>query len=599
MRVYLTLAAAGLIALAGVLLGCNGGEEATQAEPQQSQSEPAEAGQAERDAVARQSERTQQSAAESAEGEQDDAQATADPQPQSDDPLLAEAIAALDAWTADLETMVVEVAIEFDLLGLAAQVDAVGTYRAEPFSVLTTLDASGLFGAVQALAEPDGEQPEAPVLLQVLIDDSGGFLSMPGLGGWVDLSENFDEALENITALLGSDATAIADPSGFGQTIGCVEAVGGVVTYSQHNGEDVWLVDCQIDVEQVSASVAQMLREEGIELADSGIETLHMRMAISRASGAPLLVETNATITDPLGLTASDGDDEEEVASYVNSVSTLRSWNEPVEFPTPEPLVDATELGLPTNGDAAADSGSSVDSEGAAGSGELLSAEELIGLAEGWLAVVDELHLQFVAQAVIDGESRLASTVLRSSRSQGAFETEVVIDGSSVFRLLWSRDGIWTSSADAVGAPVWEPSSPALLGFSSLTVDEFLANPDRVNLQEYADLLDLSWVTRTIEGGGPAVYELVIESGPRLPGDDHFEAIADLLLAETAELLAAGVTIESIEHFSTIITIIGDDGRIESQETTAEFESNAGRVELVASLSSIANGPIAFSSAAD
>ncbi len=599
MRVYLTLAAAGLIALAGVLLGCNGDEEATQAEPQQSQSEPAEAGQAERDAVARQSERTQQSAAESAEGEQDDAQATADPQPQSDDPLLAEAIAALDAWTADLETMVVEVAIEFDLLGLAAQVDAVGTYRAEPFSVLTTLDASGLFGAVQALAEPDGEQPEAPVLLQVLIDDSGGFLSMPGLGGWVDLSENFDEALENITALLGSDATAIADPSGFGQTIGCVEAVGGVVTYSQHNGEDVWLVDCHIDVEQVSASVAQMLREEGIELADSGIETLHMRMAISRASGAPLLVETNATITDPLGLTASDGDDEEEVASYVNSVSTLRSWNEPVEFPTPEPLVDATELGLPTNGDAAADSGSSVGSEGAAASGELLSAEELIGRAESWLAVVDELHLQFVAQAVIDGESRLASTVLRSSRSQGAFETEVVIDGSSVFRLLWSRDGIWTSSADAAGAPVWEPSSPALLGFSSLTVDEFLANPDRVNLQEYADLLDLSWVTRTIEGGGPAVYELVIESGPRLPGDDHFEAIADLLLAETAELLAAGVTIDSIEHFSTIITIIGDDGRIESQVTTAEFESNAGRVELVASLSSIANGPIAFSSAAD
>ena len=130
-------------------------------------------------------------------------------------------------------------------------------------------------------------------------------------------------------------------------------------------------------------------------------------------------------------------------------------------------------------------------------------------------------------------------------------------------------------------------------------MDEFLAQPDLYNIGSYATVLDLSWLTRTIEGGGPPIYELVIESGPRWPGDDFFAELVDLIKAEASEFLAESSNIESIEYYSTVFTINGASGEVISQDITAEFQTDEVDMLFTASIFPLAGGPIEFSNPAN
>lgn len=607
MRALLLLVIAGVVVLGTLLVGCGGDEEQQQAQPEQEQAAEAEQSSetaaAERSTVERRAEAAQQSTEQDADREVQE-EAETDAAAQGDDPLFAEALAAFESWSAGLESFEMAIDVDINLGGLASQIETVIVVQVEPFMALTTIDASSLFDMASDLTSDRADDEQAgldeALLMQVMISEDAAYLSMPQIGGWIDLSDQFEETLDGLSSLLGTNPEDLTDPEQFGQAFGCIEAVGGSIAEAQHAGEPVWMIDCQIDVDELNSAAAELLRAEGIELSEAGIESMRLRLAISQTSGAPLLVETEATLRDAFGLgdgqsdgaKEADGEGDEAPGFYVSTVANLVSWNEPVEFPTPEPLVDGSLLEGFAEPSAAASPGSFASGDEPL---ELLTPEQLLEQASIWVASADELHVQFVAQAVIDGEARLASTIVRGSRLQGAFETTVNIDGASTFRLLWNRDGIWTSDAEEDGEPVWAPSNPALLGFAGMTVDDFLANPDRLNLEPLRALLNISWATRTIEGGGPPVYELVIESGPLSPDDERFGQVAEILKADTAELLAESVRVESVEHYSTIITIRGNDGQVTGRVTTAEFQTNAGSVELVASMNLVSDGPIEFS----
>ena len=590
MRVMLRLAWV-LAALAFALSGCSGDDEQQQ-RPQPQPATPA-AQEAETTAARPASAESEQPAATEAE----DAQPAAPPVEAEDrqggegplrDPLFAEAEAAYQAWSDSLRTFVLDAEVEVDFGGLDTQVQTTIWMQVEPLTILMSVDGSVGMG----IGGGEAEQAAAPVQVQILLSEESAYLSMPDLGGWVDVSEDFEELLGGLTALLGADPEEFANPDGLGQAFGCVDVVGGAIAVERYAGEPVWMVDCEIDVESLNEASAQALTAMGLTVVDSGIETMHLRMAISQATGAPLLLESYLTLADPLGVMGGDGDDsgdEAEAELYISQSATLRSWNEPIDFPATEPLVDGSMLG------AFAGPGDDGPAREFSEPPELLDAEQLLDLAADWVAGTDEMELQFAAQAVIDGESRLAATSVWGSRSQGAFETAVKIDDGDAFRLLWNRDGIWVSDSEEDGEPIWAPSSPALLGFAGLSVDEFLAEPDRLDLEPLRALLGVSWVTRTIEGGRPPVYELGIESGYLAPGDPNFDQIVEMLRADTAELLAENVIVEQIDHFSVVITLMGDDGELVGQVTTAEFVTNAGRVELMASLQLVSDGPIVFS----
>ena len=592
MRVFFLLLITGVVALGAMLAAC-GGDEEQQVQQAQEQTEQSQGGE-QSTAAARSSGEQRSEPEEAAEG-QSEPQVEAEAQEGGDstgsDPLFAEAEAAYRAWSENLQTFVLDADIEVNFGGLETQVQMTISMQMEPLTILMSIDGS----VDTELDGGESEQAAVPIQMQILIGEESAYLSMPELGGWVDASEEFDELLGGLTGLLGAAPEDFADLDALRQAFGCIEIVGGAISVERYAGEPVWMIDCEIDVEALNEASAQALTAMDLEVVDSGIETMHLRMAISQATGAPLLIESRMTLADPFGLMGGaedDSGDDGEAESYVSQAVTLRSWNEPIEFPTPEPLVDGSLL------DALVEPGDDEFSDGDASSGEppeLLSAAELVELAADWMAEVDELQMEFAVEATIDGEQRRASTLMRSSRSRGAFETSVTIDESGGFRLLWTRDGIWTSEADVDGRPAWTPSDPALLGFAGQSVDQFLAEPAWLDPEPLRALLDLAWLSRTIEGGGPPVYELVIESGPFEPGDAYFDRIAETLKADTAELLAASVTITSIGHYSTSVMIVGDEGAIVRQVTSAEFESSAGWVALEAIAEVSADGPIEFS----
>ena len=616
MRALFALLIAGLVALGAVLVGCDGGDDQQQQEQQAQQTGEAEQRAQSDQAGSDRATAVQRSTQSSQAGQADQAdqadQASSQQEIQQERPQrtatdatiegpIAEATAAFEAWAADLESVVYEINVDFNLGGLASVIESTIAAQLEPLHVWAAIDASSLFAQTVMLFDDQSDQADQslePLLMQILISEEAAYVSMPQVEGWIDLTDDFDEALGDLTAMLGGNPEDFADPASQGQALSCVEAVGGSITEGNHAGEPVWSVECEIDVESLDDGTVALLSESGIEVEEAGIERMNMTLVISQNSGAPLLVESHVTLQDAFGLSAGSDEqsgDEDAPQFYVSTSARLASWNEPIEFPTPEPLIDGSFFDA--LGDSPPSSGASAGSDQGSSSAppELLSTEELLGIAREWVAAADELSMQFVTQAVIDGEARLASTIVLGSRTQGAFETYVSIDDASTFRLLWNRDGIWTSDTEVDGEPIWAPSNPALLGFAGQTVDELLTTPDRLYLEPFASLLDFAWLTRTIQGSRPAVYELVIETGYLTPEDPFFNEIVMILKGETAELLAESVYIESIDHYSTVLTVIGDSGEVTSQITTAEFQTDAGRVELVASLNVVGNGPIEFS----
>jgi len=598
MRALFLVSLALIVALGALFAACSDDgqqQQEQQLQQRQAPTEQQDASTQQRAAPQQASEAEQESRTEEVEEADEPTQAQSEPAAQAEDvdPLFAAARSAFEAWAADLDSWEMAIDVDLNLGGLSAQVLTTVAVQLEPYMALATIDASSLFEVAGELAGDAEAELDEPLLMRVLIEENAAYLSMPEMNGWIDLSDQFDEALDRLSALLGANPTELADRDQLGQTFGCVDVVGGSTTEGQHAGDPVWLVECTIDVEALDESAGQQLQEWGIDARAGEIDSMQLRLTISQTSGAPLLVETEARLQDAFGLSGDDSDDaNEEPAFDVSTVANLLSWNEPIEFPAPEPLIDGAFL--EPLGDFDDDSGSEDYSSGDEPP-ELLSPEQLLDLAASWVDSADDLHVQFVAQAAIDGEARLASTIVRSSRVVGAFETTVNIDGASIFRLLWNRDGIWTSDVEEDGQPVWTPSSPSLLGFSEATVDEFLHRPDRFNLEPLKLLLDISWATRTTGGGGPTVYELVIESGPLTADDDLFAQVAGILKADMAELLAESVTITSIEYYSTVLTLVGSDGELTNQQTTAEFQTSAGPVELAASLHVIGDGSLQFS----
>ena len=134
-----------------------------------------------------------------------------------------------------------------------------------------------------------------------------------------------------------------------------------------------------------------------------------------------------------------------------------------------------------------------------------------------------------------------------------------------------------------------------LLGLGGSTVDEFLASPDRYSLHGYASLVDLAWVSRTIEGSGPPIYEIGFESGPLTPESPHFDSIAALLRFNTTELLSENVMIDRIEYFSATIMINGNTGAVLNAVSEAEFQTTSGFVALTTTDNLREGAPLAFS----
>ena len=588
-----TLIALCLALLLVAALACNGDDQSSPQQIQQTQqseqTEQSEQDQAEPQSTTPASSEQSTAAADTAEQSDDqasDADATVSVSRETD-PLLAEAVDTHRAWVDSLTSFEMTVETQLNAGGPVTDVASEIAFQRQPFKVLTTIDYTPfaeLAGGLNGLEFDDDE----PLVMRVLLEADAAYLSFPGLPGWVDLSDDLGATLDELSVLLGGNPSDLANPEQLTeQAFGCVDAVGGSVVETEIDGEAVWLIECDIDVEQLTDAAASQLRAQGMETDGVGIETMRISLAIAKNTGAALLIESVVTIEDLFGLSADSddqGDQEDQQQLFISSVSRLVSWNQPVAFPTPEPLVDGSMFdATATNGSGSgASDGASFSSDG----GEPLSDPAvLLDQAALWQAGANELDISFTVDAEIDGTPRRAEGVRRSSRGQGVYETTVAIDGTDPHGLIWSRDGIWTGTVEA-GETVWTASTPELLGFDSASVDAFLSNPDRLHLAPLHDLLGLEpSLARLEQGNRPVEYELEFYTFGLEPGDTHFDAIAGILKSEIAELIGGGGSVDFIEIYSTKLTIASSDtaqGVFLSLVTEAEFGTSAGYVRLTA-----------------
>ena len=603
MRTVHSFLAAALLALSAFALACSGDDDQPQAQqPQAQQVQQAQAQQAQQTqpAAALAEQATQQQAEQTAVVQQQDGAEQAEHASSSSDPLLDEAFAAFTAWSEGMESMTLDFETDFSIDGSTAQMSGSIAADLEPLTILATVDATEML--LMASAGEDVVDSVGDFMpMTILTTADGMFLSLPALDGWVDLT-NEAGGIEGIAGMLGGDPNELIDPAQIGMAFGCVESVGGSVTLGSQAGESAWIVDCMIDLDAINEASAAALQAQGFsltdfDLAEDGIESMHLRLAISQASGAPLLIETRMTMSDPLALLDDESDQQAAAESYIATTTYLISWNEPIDFPAPEPIVDGSMLDLFAGDDAFEDTASLNGSD--ASDPALSSAAGLLDQTVAWAIALDEMHLRFSAQAVIDGEVVRASGNLRGSQRQGMFETDVTIDDGSTLRLHWNRDGIWSSDADVNGEPVWTSSTSSLLGFDGISVDEYLAEPDRLNLRSLYVFRDSASVTSTQSGAAAMVHELGFEGADLMYGDWGFDLIADLLKSEADIFLADSVVVERVDSYSVVITLQGDDAEFVSRVTEAELMTSAGRVELSARVELIESGPIEFSSPAN
>ena len=588
-----TLIALCLALLLVAVLACNGDDQSSPQQIQQTQqseqTEQSEQDQAEPQSTTPASSEQSSAAADTAQQSDDqasDADATVSVSREID-PLLAEAADTHRAWVENLTSFEMTVETQLNIGGPVTDVTAEIAFQRQPLKILTTIDYTPFAELAGGLNGIDFDDDE-PLVMRMLLEADAAYLSLPGVPGWVDLSGDLGSTLDELSVLLGANPVDLANPEQLTeQAFGCVDAVGGSVVETEIDGEAVWLIECDIDVEQLTDAAASQLRAQGMETDDIGIETMRISLAIAKNTGAALLIESVVTIEDLFGLSADSddqGDQEDQQQLFISSVSRLVSWNQPVAFPTPEPLVDGSMFdATATNGSGSgASDGASFSSDG----GEPLSDPAvLLDQAALWQAGANELDISFTVDAEIDGTPRRAEGVRRSSRGQGVYETTVAIDGSDPHGLIWSRDGIWTGTVEA-GETVWTASTPELLGFDSASVDAFLSNPDRLHLAPLHDLLDLEPpVARLEQGNRPVEYELEFYTFGLEPGDAHFDAIAGILKSEIAELIGGGGSVDFIEIYSTKLTIASSDaaqGVFLSLVTEAEFGTSAGYVRLTA-----------------
>ena len=484
--------------------------------------------------------------------------------------LNAAAQAALEAWSRNVSILelVVDVAVasEFFNFGTVTEV----ALQIEPLIVWVQV------ALPEELAVTLGGDS-----MQMLLSEEGAYLSMEQFEGWVDFGA---VAGVDIMALLGTtgfDPNALTNLEQLVAPFDCLNAVGGEIREDTFEGRPVWMLDCDIDPELMT-QVADELANSGLALPSGGVEVAALRivMAIERDSGAPLLIDSDMTVLDP----------QSGAESQVRSIARLLSWNQPLEFPTPEPLVDPSVLelmsGPATYSDSAAQPGSDV-----------FSPEAQLALVEAWLAETDALALAIQTDATIAGESRSADTIVLRSVSQGKFETATTLDEGVTIRLLWTRDGLWLSEADDLerGDPQWTPTDPTLLGLGSQTVDEFLAEEVRIEFGVLRPLLESAYVERTQDANGVR-YRVTVEQGGMVAGDGLHGAAAGFLREEAAELLVEDVGIGEIYGLSVTLDLIGEQGEFEQSVVRAEFNTELGLVALRSTARNISESGWTFSS---
>ena len=275
---------------------------------------------------------------------------------QSEPQTQLETIQALYAdWAAQLTSFEMSLYVAVELDDLAFKQSVFLQTQLEPLQLYMEVDLGDLLGAMTGFAgdiDPDMTDGPAvdellPTTIRMLLVDDRAYLSLSEDGwGAVPASELFGSELSALTGGLSDDAvasmTAQADLA-----LLCAELTGGAAVRDELDGVPVWSVSCTINntnFEALSALLDSLdtLGQDsfsipGVPVGETldAIESLHYTVQIDQRNGAPLAFDVLMTFAGDIL-----GDQEAPSRMLVAAVGRVTAWNQPIDFPTPEPLIE-------------------------------------------------------------------------------------------------------------------------------------------------------------------------------------------------------------------------------------------------------------------
>lgn len=291
----------------------------------------------------------------------------ADDQPtddQSEPPTQLEAVRALHTdWAAQLTSFEMRLDVSTELEDFAFNQSTFLQTQLEPLQMYIEIDIDDLVGAMAAAADADpaaADEPAAdepfPVTIRMLLLDDRAYLSLSE-EGWaaVPADELFSADFSALTGGLSDDAadamTAEADLA-----LLCAELTGAAPLENELDGVPVWTISCDVDANAMSAMLdaMQLLGQPSlaaglpIDQALDAIEALSYTLHISQSDGAPLAFNVVTTLNgDLLGGEMGDEQNQQSAQSTqgvgritIATTGRLTAWNQPITFPTPEPLIE-------------------------------------------------------------------------------------------------------------------------------------------------------------------------------------------------------------------------------------------------------------------
>ena len=337
-------------------------QAAVESEPQAAAAaQPAQAAQQQAAAAGRQSGSAAQAAEQSAQSavqqaaRSDGAEGGAPPADAEQAAQLKAVQALYDGWAAALTSFVVEFDIATEVHGqrmleqsfmMQAQLEPLALhYQIElPPLLAGMMDDGSQADAADAQA---AGSPTAPLTDFLLIDNSV-YISLPEEGRWFQapLDQNSDAAL---TEIFGSGRDSL-DSAFLGRAaLLCAELTGAAVIEGERDGRAVWVVVCEADgvtFEAVLAALAaagQTLPQVlGAPLGGEGvyIESMAATVWIDQQEGAALGYESAMMVRGDASAAGNSAD-----GYTLTTVGRTLSWNQPLDLPTPEPLLEDLDSG--------------------------------------------------------------------------------------------------------------------------------------------------------------------------------------------------------------------------------------------------------------
>ena len=272
---------------------------------------------------------------------------------QSEPQTQLETIQALYAdWAAQLTSFEMSLAVAVEPGQFSFGESVFLQAQLDPLQMYIEIDLSDLLGAMTDFVEDADpaatDEPEVdellPTTIRMLLLEDGAYLSFSE-DGWaaVPTSELFGSDLSALTSGLSDDAAgAMTDLADL--TLLCAEQAGGLVFEDELDGAPVWVVSCDIDIDAMAAllEAADMPDRAlpGLPGLPAGepldaVESLAYSVKIDQRNGA--LLAFNASVAFAGDLL---GDEQDAGRTIVSSFGRVIAWNQPIDFPAPEPLIE-------------------------------------------------------------------------------------------------------------------------------------------------------------------------------------------------------------------------------------------------------------------